>query len=88
MPSTWHEPTVVIRDTALRSLARLRSDDKNLFIRARHAITQLAGQPRPADAVPWGGTGIYRLRADSIRILYEVDEAAATIFIINVATTR
>lgn len=54
--------TVVVRDTALRSLARLRSDDKDLFTHARHTITQLADQPRPAGAVPWGGTGIYRLR--------------------------
>jgi mRNA-degrading endonuclease RelE of RelBE toxin-antitoxin system len=80
--------SIVIRDTALRNLARLRGDDKDLFTRARQAITQLADQPRPAGAIPWGATGIYRLHADSIRILYEVDDAVATIYVINVAVTR
>lgn len=80
--------SIVIRDTALRSLARLRGDDKDLFTRARQAITQLADQPRPPGAIPWGATGIYRLHADSIRILYEVDDAIATIYVINVAVTR
>jgi mRNA interferase RelE/StbE len=80
--------SIVIRDTALRNLARLRGDDKDLFTRARQAITQLADQPRPAGAVPWGATGVYRLHAGSIRILYEVDDAVATIYVINVAVTR
>ena len=80
--------SIVIRDTALRSLARLRGDDKDLFTRARQAITQLADQPRPAGANPWGATGIYRLHAGSIRSLYEVDDAVATIYVINVAVTR
>jgi mRNA interferase RelE/StbE len=80
--------SIVIRDTALRNLARLRGDDKDLFTRARQAITQLADQPRPAGAVPWGATGVYRLHVGSIRILYEVDDAVATIYVINVAVTR
>jgi mRNA-degrading endonuclease RelE of RelBE toxin-antitoxin system len=37
--------------------------------------------------VAWGDSGIYRLRWAGIRILYEVDEAAATVYIINVALT-
>jgi len=35
----------------------------------------------------WGGSGIYRLRLPGIRILYEVNEDKATIYIINVAVT-
>jgi mRNA-degrading endonuclease RelE of RelBE toxin-antitoxin system len=77
--------TVVFRETALRGLARLRSEDKNLFTRTRHAIARLADQPCPEDAVAWGATGVYRLHSGSIRILYEVDEDAAIIYIINVA---
>ena len=30
--------TVVFRETALRGLARLRSEDKDLFTRTRHAV--------------------------------------------------
>ena len=79
--------TVVFRETALRALARIRSDDKDLFTRALEAITRLADQPRPKNAVAWGATGIYRLHADGIRVLYEGDEEAATIYIINVASS-
>jgi hypothetical protein len=47
----------------------------------------LAEQPHPDQAVAWGGSGIYRLRWPGIRILYEVDEDAATVYVINVAVT-
>jgi mRNA-degrading endonuclease RelE of RelBE toxin-antitoxin system len=77
--------TVVFRETALRGLARLRSEDKDLFTRTRHAIARLADQPYPENAVAWGASGIYRLRSGSIRILYEVDEDAGVISVINVA---
>lgn len=76
--------TVVFRETALRNLARIRSEDKDLFIRTRRAVTLLADQPYPEGAVAWGATGIYRLHADDIRVLYEVDNEAATVYIINI----
>jgi mRNA-degrading endonuclease RelE of RelBE toxin-antitoxin system len=76
--------TVVFRETALRNLARIRSEDKDLFARTRRAIAMLSDQPYPQGAVGWGATGIYRLHAGEIRILYEVDNDAATIYIINV----
>jgi mRNA-degrading endonuclease RelE of RelBE toxin-antitoxin system len=31
-----------------------------------------------------GATGIYRLHAGNIRVLYEVDDEVATVFIINI----
>ena len=34
--------TVVFRETALRNLARIRGEDKELFTRARRAISALA----------------------------------------------
>jgi hypothetical protein len=43
--------TVVFRQTALRNLARIRSEDKDLFGRIRHAIALLADQPYPKNAV-------------------------------------
>ena len=76
--------TVVFRETALRNLARIRSDDKEPFVRTRRAIALLADQPYPDDAVAWGATGVYRLHAGDIRVLYEVDDAAATVYIINI----
>jgi len=79
--------TVVVQETALRELARIRAEDKESFASIRRALTALAQQPRPDQAVAWGGTGIYRLRLPGIRTLYEVDEDAATSYVINVAVT-
>jgi hypothetical protein len=42
-------------------------------------------QPRPSQAVAWGGSGIHRLHLPGIRVLYEIDEGASTVYIINVA---
>ena len=75
--------TIVFRETALRTLARLRGKDKDLFIRTRRAISTLADQPHPESTVTWGAIGVYRLHVDDIRILYEVDEQAATVYVIN-----
>ena len=76
--------TVIVRETALRNLARIRSEDKDLFIRTRRAISVLADQPYPEGAVAWGATGVYRLHSGGIRILCEVDDPAATVYIINI----
>jgi mRNA-degrading endonuclease RelE of RelBE toxin-antitoxin system len=76
--------TVVFRQTALGNLARIRSEDKDLFARARRAITLLADQPYPESAVAWGVTGVYRLHSGDLRVLYEVDDEAATVYIINI----
>jgi mRNA-degrading endonuclease RelE of RelBE toxin-antitoxin system len=76
--------TVVFRETALRNLARIRGEDKDLFVRTRRAVASLADQPYPEAAVAWGATGVHRLHADDLRVLYEVDDAAAMIYIINI----
>jgi mRNA-degrading endonuclease RelE of RelBE toxin-antitoxin system len=76
--------TVVFRETALRNLARMRSEDKDLFVRTRRDVALSADEPHPAGAVAWGATGICRLHAGDIRILYEVDDEAATVYIINI----
>jgi mRNA-degrading endonuclease RelE of RelBE toxin-antitoxin system len=77
--------TVVVQETALRALARVRSEDRQAFTAIRQALEALADQPRPSQAVAWGGSGIYRLHLRGIRILYEIDEGASTVYIINVA---
>jgi mRNA-degrading endonuclease RelE of RelBE toxin-antitoxin system len=55
--------------------------------RTRHAIATLADQPHPDGAVARGATGIYRLHAGEVRVLYEVDDAASTVYIINIGLT-
>jgi mRNA interferase RelE/StbE len=76
--------TVVFRETALRNLARIRSEDKDLFVRTRRAVALLADQPYPEGAIAWGATGVYRLHAGDIRVLYEIDDETATVYIINI----
>lgn len=76
--------TVVIRETALRTLAHVRSDNKEVFARIRRAIAALADQPHPDGAIAWGGTNIFRLHAGEARILYEVDDEASIVYIVNV----
>ena len=79
--------TVMVQETALRALARIRAEDKEAFASIRRALAVLADQPNPDQSVAWGGSGIYRLRWPGIRIPYEVDEDAATVYVINVAVT-
>jgi mRNA-degrading endonuclease RelE of RelBE toxin-antitoxin system len=79
--------TVVAQETALRALARIRAEDKEAFTSIRRALAELADQPHPDQTAVWGGSGIYRLRLPGIRIVYEVDEDAATVYVINVAVT-
>jgi mRNA-degrading endonuclease RelE of RelBE toxin-antitoxin system len=79
--------TVIVQETALRALARIRAEDKDAFASIRRALTALAERLHPDQAVAWGGSGIYRLHLPGTRILYEVDEDAAIIYIINVAVT-
>jgi mRNA-degrading endonuclease RelE of RelBE toxin-antitoxin system len=44
----------------------------------------LADQPHPDSVFAWGATGSYRLHSGGIRILYEVDDEAATVYVINI----
>jgi mRNA-degrading endonuclease RelE of RelBE toxin-antitoxin system len=77
--------TVVVQETALRALARIRSEDRQAFTAIRQAVAALADEPRPGQAVASGGSGIYRLHLPGVRILYEIDESASTVYIVNVA---
>ena len=76
--------TVVFRETALRNLARLRSEDEDAFAQVGASIAALADDPRPGGAVAWGTAGTYRLHAGDARILYEVEDEAATVYVINI----
>jgi mRNA-degrading endonuclease RelE of RelBE toxin-antitoxin system len=60
--------TVVVQETAIRALARIRSEDKDAFAQIRRAMPALPDQPRPDAAVAWGDSGIYRLHLAGIRI--------------------
>jgi mRNA interferase RelE/StbE len=67
------EPAAV--DLATRFLADDREGLRGLF----EAIDALADEPRPAIASGLGTSGLYRLRVDRYRAVYEVDQAARTV---------
>jgi DnaJ-domain-containing protein 1 len=53
--------TVVVQETALRALARIRAEDEDAFASIRRALAALAKQPHPDQAVAWGGRGSCQL---------------------------
>ena len=55
--------TVVVQETAIRALARIRSEDKDAFAQIRQAMSALADQPRPDAAAAWGDSGIAKTMA-------------------------
>jgi len=76
--------TIVYLETAPGGLRRLYRENETAFAVASSAIRALAGHPYPDGAVPWGDSGIWRLHAGNVRILYEVDEEKSAVYIINV----
>jgi mRNA-degrading endonuclease RelE of RelBE toxin-antitoxin system len=87
MQTATREPDRRFRETAVRSLARIRSEDTEVFAPVRRAIAALADEPQPDGAVAWGTSGMYRLHAGEARILYEVDDEASTVYIINIGVS-
>src|ERR1700733_10983360 len=80
--------TVVVQETALRALARIRAEDQEAFASIKRALAALAEQPHPDQAVAWGGGGIYRLRLPGIRILYEVTPDPPRSYVLNGADPK
>jgi hypothetical protein len=64
-------------------LGELVGQARQKTVRSRSAVTLLADQPSPEEAVAWGATGVYRGHAGDIRILHEIDETAL-VYSINI----
>lgn len=80
--------SVVVEPRALRIAAEhLGRDPKGLGV-LFEAIDALAIEPRPAEATPWGGEGILRLRVGDRRALYEVDDATLTVIVAHIGRTE
>jgi mRNA-degrading endonuclease RelE of RelBE toxin-antitoxin system len=77
--------TLVLRERVRTGLGALRDADKETFRRAIGAISALAADPRPAAAVPWGTSGLYRLHEGNLRVLYQVDEDKQAVYILDVS---
>jgi len=63
---------------------RRRKEDPAGAARLTAATEALADDPRPANAVPMGGSGSYRLRLGPYRAVYELLPHKYTVHITNV----
>jgi hypothetical protein len=50
-----------------------------------HAVSQLAGEPRPPESFPYGSPDLPRLRAARYRVFYTIDEERRAVQIDHVA---
>jgi len=78
--------TVVWLPEAMSAFRRLRAADRDGAKQIAAAVSALAAEPRPDGSAALGGSGFRRLRLGHLRVLYEVDVAAATIYVVNVGS--
>ena len=76
--------TVIWTNPAVTAYRTLRGHDHTGAATVRAGILALAGDPRPTGSRQFGGTDFHRLRIGDYRVLYRVDDAAATIVVENV----
>jgi mRNA interferase RelE/StbE len=76
---------VLIRRSAADELEELPKRDR---IRVIDRVAALAEVPRPRGCEKLSGEEKYRVRQGRIRILYEVDDAAATVTVVKVGLRR
>jgi mRNA interferase RelE/StbE len=59
------------------------SDDPEGLAGVFDVVDDLARDPRPATAFPWGSADLLRLRVGRYRVLYEVDDKVVRIDVIH-----
>jgi mRNA interferase RelE/StbE len=78
--------TVIIGRTAQRSIGALQQDMRRRIVAA---IDGLAATPRPPNGHPLAGhNDVWRVRVGNYRIIYEIDDHAATVTVTRVAHRR
>ena len=76
---------VLIKSSAAKEIEALPRKDRS---RIATKIEGLAGNPRPPGSEKLSGEEKYRLRQGDYRILYSIQDAAATITIVKVGHRR
>lgn len=78
---------VVWADEAFAAAETFMADDPVGLAAVFDTVDDLAQNPRPAAAHPWGGTDLLRLRIGRYRVLYEVDEHIVRIDVLHLGRT-
>lgn len=70
-------------DEAFAAAQVLMGDDPAGLATVFDTVDDLAGNPRPPIAFPWGSTAFLRLRVGRYRVLYEIDDRLIRIDVIR-----
>ena len=76
---------LLIKPSAAKELEALPDKDRK---RTATKIQRLAREPRPTGAEKLSGQDRYRLRQGDYRILYAIDDPAATVVIVKIGHRR
>lgn len=74
---------VLWADEAFAAAQALMGEDPKGLAAVFDVVDELANDPRPATAFPWGGADLLRLRVGRYRVLYEIDDRVVRIDVIS-----
>lgn len=74
---------IVWADEAFSAAQLFMVDDPAGLAAVFDRVDELASEPRPATAYPWGNTDLLRLRIGRYRVLYEIDHQVVRIDVIH-----
>ncbi len=77
--------TLQVERPARRSLAQLPNRD---YRRVTAALAALRDTPRPPGCVKLTGSDLWRIRVGDYRVIYEIDDAAQVVTVIDVGHRR
>ena len=79
--------TVSLKPRAEKYLDTLR--DARLYQRLRDAIGGLASDPRPPGCLKMkGGEALYRIRVGDFRVIYQIQDAALVVLVVQIGNRR
>lgn len=79
---------IVWADEAFATAQVFMHDDPEGLAAVFDAVDELASDPRPTSAFPWGGADLLRLRVGRYRVLYEIDDRVVRIDVIHLGRGR
>jgi mRNA interferase RelE/StbE len=79
---------IVWADEAFAAAQVFMVDDPAGLAAVFDTVDDLAGDPRPPEAIRWGSTNLLRLRVGRYRVLYEIDDQLIRIDVIHLGRNR
>ncbi len=70
-------------DEAFAAARAFMADDPSGLATVFDTVNDLARDPRPPRAIPWGSTAFLRLRVGRYRVLYEIEDRFIRINVIH-----